>query len=217
VAADLGAELFVVDDGWFVGRHDDTGGLGDWTPDPAKFPQGFGSFVDDVRALGLEFGLWVEPESISPKSRLYAEHPEWVYHLDGREPTLIRNQLLLDLGREDVYRFVLSTLDGLLAEHPIRYLKWDMNRPPTERGRPGAGAPESLDLDGAHARNYLRVLDQPAGRAPRCGHRGLRRRRGPGRAGDHRPHRCRVAQRQHRAAGPTVHFSTVSCTPTPRT
>ena len=159
VAADLGAELFVVDDGWFIGRHDDTGGLGDWTPDPAKFPQGFGSFIEDVRALGLEFGLWVEPESISPRSRLYAEHPEWVYHLDGREPTLIRNQLLLDLGRDDVFDFVLSTLDGLLTEYPIRYLKWDMNRPPTERGRPGAGAPESLDLDGAHARNYLRVLD----------------------------------------------------------
>jgi alpha-galactosidase len=159
VAADLGAELFVVDDGWFVGRHDDTGGLGDWTPDPAKFPDGFGSFVEDVRALGMEFGLWVEPESVSPQSRLYAEHPDWVYHLDGREPTLIRNQLLLDLGREDVYGFVLSTLDGLLTEYPIRYLKWDMNRPPTERGRPGADAPESLDLDGAHARNYLRVLD----------------------------------------------------------
>jgi len=159
VAADLGAELFVVDDGWFVGRDDDTGGLGDWTPDPAKFPAGFGSFVSDVRALGLEFGLWVEPEAISPKSRLYAEHPDWVYHLDGRTPTLIRNQLLLDLGRDDVFEFVLSTLDGLLSSYPIRYLKWDMNRPPTERGRPGAGDPEALDLDGAHARNYLRILD----------------------------------------------------------
>ncbi|HEY0497721.1 MAG TPA: alpha-galactosidase [Kutzneria sp.] len=159
VAADIGAELFVVDDGWFVGRDDDTGGLGDWTPDPAKFPAGFGAFVDDVRALGLEFGLWVEPEAISPRSRLYAEHPDWVYHLDGRTPTLIRNQLLLDLGRDDVFEFVLSTLDGLLASYPIRYLKWDMNRPPTERGRPGAGDPEALDLDGAHARNYLRILD----------------------------------------------------------
>ena len=159
IAAEVGAELFVVDDGWFVGRDDDTGGLGDWTPDPVKFPRGFGSFVEDVRSLGMEFGLWVEPEAISPESRLYAEHPDWVYHLDGREPTLIRNQLLLDLGREDVCEFVLATLDDLLTDYPIRYLKWDMNRPPTERGRPGAGAPESLDLDGAHARNYLRILD----------------------------------------------------------
>ena len=159
VAAEIGAELFVVDDGWFVGRHDDTAGLGDWEPDPAKFPDGFGAFVDDVRALGLGFGLWVEPECVSPRSTLYAEHPDWVYQIAGREPTLIRNQLLLDLGRDDVYGFVLSTLDGLLGKYPIGYLKWDLNRTPTERGRPHGGAPESLDLDGAHARNYLRILD----------------------------------------------------------
>lgn len=155
-AADLGVELFVVDDGWFTGRHDDTGGLGDWTPDPAAFPDGFGAFVEQVRSLGLEFGLWVEPEAVSPKSRLYAEHPDWVYHLDGRPATLIRNQLLLDLGREDVFTFVRDTLDGLLAEYPISYLKWDMNRPATERGRPGAGR---ADLDGEHVANYHRVLD----------------------------------------------------------
>jgi alpha-galactosidase len=159
IAADLGAELFVVDDGWFTGRRDDTGGLGDWHPDPAAFPRGFGRFAEDVRALGLDVGLWVEPEAVSPTSRLYAQHPEWVYHLDGRPATLIRNQLLLDLGREDVHRFVVATLDRLLRDHPISYLKWDMNRPATERGRPGAGPPERLDLDGAHAANYLRVLD----------------------------------------------------------
>jgi alpha-galactosidase len=155
-AADLGAELFVVDDGWFTGRHDDTGGLGDWEPDPARFPDGFGTFVDQVRALGLDFGLWVEPECVNPTSNLYAAHPDWVYRIDGRTPTLIRNQLLLDLGREDVFEFVRATLDRLLTDYPISYLKWDMNRPATERGRPGAGL---VDLDGAHARNYLRVLD----------------------------------------------------------
>jgi alpha-galactosidase len=159
IAADLGAELFVVDDGWFTGRHDDTGGLGDWYPDPALFPDGFDAFVRRVRALGLDFGLWVEPECVSPTSALYARHPDWVYRIDGRTPTLIRNQLLLDLGREDVFEFVRDTLDRLLGNHPISYLKWDMNRPATERGRPGAGEPERLDLDGAHVRNYLRVLD----------------------------------------------------------
>lgn len=156
VAAEVGVELFVVDDGWFAGRDDDTGGLGDWTPDPVAFPDGFGAFVAEVTALGLDFGLWVEPESVSPRSRLYAEHPDWVYRIDGRPPTLVRNQLLLDLGREDVFRFVLSTLDGLLAEHPISYLKWDLNRPATERDRPGAGP---VDLDAAHVANYHRVLD----------------------------------------------------------
>ncbi|MFD3440496.1 alpha-galactosidase [Streptomyces sp. NPDC058685] len=161
VAAGLGAELFVVDDGWFTGRPDDTGGLGDWDPDPAAFPDGFDRFVEQVRSLGLDFGLWVEPEGISPRSKLYAEHPEWVYRIDGRPATLVRNQLLLDLGREDVQDFVISTLDRLLGSHAIGYLKWDMNRPPTERGRPGHAAgpePERQDLDAEHVAGYLRVL-----------------------------------------------------------
>ncbi|SEQ20081.1 alpha-galactosidase [Lentzea albida] len=153
IAADLGAELFVVDDGWFTGRHDDTGGLGDWHPESPDF----GAFIEDVRAMGLEFGLWVEPEAVSPKSQLYADHPDWVYRLPGREPTLIRNQMLLNLGLPEVYEFVVSTLDRLLTEFRIDYLKWDMNRPATER------APE---LDGAHVRNYWRVLDHLRSKHP---------------------------------------------------
>ncbi|MEV5910085.1 alpha-galactosidase [Streptomyces chartreusis] len=155
-AADIGAELFVVDDGWFTGRRDDTGGLGDWFPDPAAFPQGFDRFVEEVRGLGLDFGLWVEPESVSPGSRLHAEHPDWIYRVDGRPARLVRNQLLLDLGRTDVQDFVIGTLDRLLGSYAIGYLKWDMNRPPTERGRPGAG---HVDLDAEHVAGYLRVLD----------------------------------------------------------
>ncbi len=165
-AASLGAELFVVDDGWFVGRHDDTGGLGDWEPDPAAFPDGFGAFVDEVRGLGLAFGLWVEPEAVSPASRLYAEHPDWVYAIDGRPATLIRNQLALDLGRDDVYAYVLATLDRLLRDHAISYLKWDMNRPPTERGRAGGSTPRVVDLDAAHVANYHRILDHLRARHP---------------------------------------------------
>ncbi|MBP0456759.1 alpha-galactosidase [Streptomyces montanisoli] len=158
-AAGLGVELFVVDDGWFPGRHDDTGGLGDWRPDQVSFPDGFEAFIAGVRDLGMDFGLWIEPEAVSPASELYARHPEWVYRIEGRPATLVRNQLLLDLGREDVQRFVLDTLDELLGTYDISYLKWDMNRPPTERGRPGAGPAEALDLDAAHVRGYLRVLD----------------------------------------------------------
>ncbi|MFJ8494468.1 alpha-galactosidase [Streptomyces sp. NPDC094038] len=161
-AADIGAELFVVDDGWFTGRADDTGGLGDWYPDPAAFPRGFGRFVEEVRALGLDFGLWVEPEAVSPGSRLHAEHPEWVYRIDGRPARLVRNQLLLDLGRTDVQDFVIGTLDRLLGTYGIGYLKWDMNRPPTERGRPGTGPGGTAgpaDLDAEHVAGYLRVLD----------------------------------------------------------
>ncbi|MFF4884450.1 alpha-galactosidase [Streptomyces nigra] len=156
VAADIGAELFVVDDGWFTGRADDTGGLGDWHPDPAAFPHGFDRFVEDVRGLGLDFGLWVEPEAVSPGGRLHTEHPDWVYRVEGRPARLVRNQLLLDLGRPDVQDFVIGTLDRLLGTYAVDYLKWDMNRPPTERGRPGAGA---VDLDAEHVAGYLRVLD----------------------------------------------------------
>jgi alpha-galactosidase len=153
VAAGLGVETFVVDDGWFVGRHDDTGGLGDWTPDPAKFPDGFDAFVAAVRERGLEFGLWIEPEMVNPKSALYALHPEWVYQADGRPRSTIRNQYLLDLGREDVFAFVRDTFDRLLTSYPIGYLKWDFNRPRTEADRSAA------DLDGDHVRNLYRLLD----------------------------------------------------------
>ncbi|MEV7867876.1 alpha-galactosidase [Streptomyces sp. NPDC088124] len=166
IAADMGAELFVVDDGWFPGRADDTGGLGDWHPDPVSFPAGFDDFVGRVRALGMDFGLWVEPECVSPRSELYARHPEWVYRVEGRPARLVRNQLLLDLGRADVQDFVLATFDRLLGDHAISYLKWDMNRPPTERGRPGAGPAEHLDLDAAHVAGYLRVLDHLRARHP---------------------------------------------------
>ncbi|MFD7517334.1 alpha-galactosidase [Streptomyces niveus] len=160
VAADIGAELFVVDDGWFTGRDDDTGGLGDWYPDPAKFPEGFDRFIAQVRETGLDFGLWVEPEAVSPGSALHARHPDWVYRVEGRPVTLVRNQLLLDLGRADVQDFVIATLDRLLSTYAISYLKWDMNRPPTERGRPGDPRPvENQDLDAAHVAGYLRVLD----------------------------------------------------------
>ncbi|MEU9967266.1 alpha-galactosidase [Streptomyces malaysiensis] len=158
-AADIGAELFVVDDGWFTGRADDTGGLGDWYPDPVAFPEGFDRFVEDVRALGLDFGLWIEPEAVSPGSALHTEHPDWVYRIDGRPARLVRHQLSLDLGRTDVQDFVIGTLDRLLTGHDISYLKWDMNRPPTERGRPGAGPADRLDLDAQHVAGYLRVLD----------------------------------------------------------
>ncbi|SDO84255.1 alpha-galactosidase [Actinacidiphila guanduensis] len=166
IAAELGVELFVVDDGWFTGRGDEKGGLGDWTADPAAFPDGFDAFIARIKALGMDFGLWVEPEAVSPASALHAEHPEWVYRIDGRPATLVREQLLLDLGRADVQDFVLATLDRLLTAHDISYLKWDMNRPPTERGRPGATEPGALDLDAAHAAGYLRVLDHLRTRHP---------------------------------------------------
>jgi alpha-galactosidase len=157
-AAAIGAELFVVDDGWFTDRSDDTSGLGDWEPDRDAFPDGFGAFIGRIQGLGMEFGLWAEPEAVSPGSRLLADHPDWIYAVEGRPATLIRNQLLLDLGRDDVFKHVLAWLDKLLHDYPISYLKWDMNRPPTERGRPDSPLPRAVDLDAAHVANYHHIL-----------------------------------------------------------
>jgi alpha-galactosidase len=127
-AAALGVERFVLDDGWFRNRTDDHRALGDWTPDPLKYPEGLEPLIRHVRGQGMEFGLWVEPEMVNPDSDLYRVHPDWALHLDGRERRTGRHQLVLDLGRDAVFDYLLDALDTLLAENDIAYLKWDMNR-----------------------------------------------------------------------------------------
>ncbi|MEM7274041.1 MAG: alpha-galactosidase [Actinomycetota bacterium] len=128
VAADVGVERFVVDDGWFVGRHDDTAALGDWIVDPAKYPDGLGPLIAHVNDLGMEFGLWFEPEMINPDSELYRAHPEWALH-DERYPLRTgRNQLVLDLVNPDAWKHICDRLNRLLSDHSIAYIKWDMNR-----------------------------------------------------------------------------------------
>ncbi|HQS68699.1 MAG TPA: alpha-galactosidase, partial [Novosphingobium sp.] len=127
-AAAVGVERFILDDGWFRGRNDDTAGLGDWTTDPVKYPRGLGPLAERVNALGMEFGLWVEPEMINPDSDLYRAHPDWALALDGRERPPSRNQLVLDMRRADVRDYLFGCLDVLLRELPITYLKWDHNR-----------------------------------------------------------------------------------------
>ena len=127
-AAEMGAELFVVDDGWFGQRNHDGAGLGDWTVNPEKVPHGLEELIAHVRGLGMAFGLWVEPESVNPDSDLYRAHPDWIHRLPDREPLLLRNQYLLDLGKPEVERFALDMLRGLLRRYDISYFKWDMNR-----------------------------------------------------------------------------------------
>lgn len=153
-AVRAGVETFVVDDGWFVGRSDDTGGLGDWEVDPAAFPDGLDAFIEDLNQVGLGFGLWVEPESVSPGSNLATEHPEWILRTEGREPVLIRNQLLLDLSRDDVADWIWATLDRLLSTYRISYLKWDANRPRLDAGD------QRRDLDGKVVTNLYKILDR---------------------------------------------------------
>lgn len=142
----LGVERFVLDDGWFVGRNDDHAALGDWVHDPKKYPQGLGPLVDYVRGLGMEFGLWVEPEMVNPDSDLYRAHPDWALHLEGRPNLTARNQLVLDLSRPEVSDYLYEALHALLSEHPIGYLKWDHNRDLTHAGSRGLPAYRNQSL-----------------------------------------------------------------------
>ena len=136
-AAFLGVERFVLDDGWFEGRDDDTRALGDWWPDPRKYPDGLGPLVEHVTGLGMEFGLWIEPEMINEESQLYRLHPDWVLNLPGIPLQRGRNQLVLDMSRPEVTGYLFDKFDALLADHDIAYIKWDMNRVLTEAGSQG--------------------------------------------------------------------------------
>jgi alpha-galactosidase len=142
-AAGLGAERFILDDGWFRGRRDDRTSLGDWEVDSTRFPRGLGPLIDRVTALGMDFGLWIEPEMVSPDSDLFRQHPDWCLHEEGRERLTQRAQLVLDLSRPEVVDHLFGAIDLLLSTYPIAALKWDHNRdlfPAVSRGRPSAHA-----------------------------------------------------------------------------
>ena len=128
-AADIGVELFVLDDGWFKNRVDDNAGLGDWVPDTNKLPNGLDGLIEKINAMGLRFGLWVEPEMVNEDSDLYRAHPEWAMTAPNRAPMMARNQLVLDLSNEDVHEYIFNTLSDLLSKYNITYIKWDFNRP----------------------------------------------------------------------------------------
>jgi alpha-galactosidase len=113
----MGVELFVMDDGWFHKRNLDNAGLGDWWPDAAKFPNGLKPLVDAVNRLGMDFGLWIEPEMVNPDSDLYRAHPDWVIHFPTRARTEARNQLILNLARGDVQQYLIEKIDRLLTEN----------------------------------------------------------------------------------------------------
>lgn len=144
IAADIGCELFVMDDGWFGQRKDDWAGLGDWYVNKDKFPEGLKPLIDKVKSLGMRFGLWFEPEMVNPDSDLYRAHPEWTYHYKTRKPSLLRQQLVLNLTRDDVKEFVFGVMDEMLAENDISYIKWDMNRAYSETGAENLENPQEL-------------------------------------------------------------------------
>ncbi|MFN3450886.1 MAG: alpha-galactosidase [Sphingorhabdus sp.] len=127
-AADIGVERFVLDDGWFGGRRHDRAGLGDWVVSDDVYPDGLKPLIDHVTALGIEFGLWFEPEMVNPDSELYRSHPDWVLGVDGVEQVPFRSQLALDISRTEVADYLFQAIDTVLCDHEISYIKWDMNR-----------------------------------------------------------------------------------------
>jgi alpha-galactosidase len=131
-ARDVGVELFVLDDGWFGQRDDDTSSLGDWFVNRRKLPDGLDGLARKIVALGLSFGLWIEPEMISERSELFGQHPEWAIGVPGRPRTPSRNQLVLDMSRPEVVDHLFGVLSDVLRSGPISYVKWDMNRYITE-------------------------------------------------------------------------------------
>ncbi|MBF4613387.1 alpha-galactosidase [Curtobacterium sp. VKM Ac-1376] len=139
-AAALGVERYVLDDGWFRGRRDDHAGLGDWYVDEDVWPDGLGPLVDRVRALGMEFGLWFEPEMVNEDSDLARAHPEWIMQADGRLPVRSRDQQVLNLAIPEAFAYVLERMTAIIGEYGIEYVKWDHNRDLVEAGSPGGGA-----------------------------------------------------------------------------
>ena len=133
-ASELGIEMLVMDDGWFGNRFDDNGALGDWVVNEEKLPGGLKYLVDEVNKLGMKFGIWFEPEMISPDSELYKAHPDWAISIPGRVATRSRNQYVLDLSRRDVLDYTYESIAGILRSANIEYVKWDMNRQLTDLG-----------------------------------------------------------------------------------
>jgi alpha-galactosidase len=165
-AAGLGVELFVVDDGWFGARDHDRAGLGDWVVNLRKFPRGLAELIDEVHRLGMQFGIWVEPEMVNPDSDLYRAHPDWTFQVPGREPTFVRNQLVLNFARQDVRENIFGQLERLLHEHAIDFVKWDHNRPYTEVGWPAAPRQRQREVWVRHVRGVYEVIGRLRARFP---------------------------------------------------
>ncbi|WP_420119889.1 alpha-galactosidase [Nakamurella sp.] len=162
-AAAVGVERYVLDDGWFVGRRDDHAGLGDWQVDPDVWPRGLHPLVDRVTSLGMQFGLWVEPEMINPDSHVARAHPDWILATGGRLPVESRHQQVLDLANPDAFDHILGSLDALLREYRISYLKWDHNRDLIDAGHRADGRPAVHEQTLA----VYRLMDELRRRHPR--------------------------------------------------
>lgn len=165
-ASPLGIELLVLDDGWFGKRDNDRSSLGDWQVDRAKLPNGLDGLAAKVNALGMQFGLWVEPEMVSPDSDLYRAHPDWCLHVPGRNRSESRNQLVLDLSRLEVQDYIIAALTTILDNRAIRYIKWDLNRNMTEIGSAAFGPQQQKEVAHRYMLGLYRILETIVSRYP---------------------------------------------------
>lgn len=166
-AASIGVERFVMDDGWFGQRKDDHAGLGDWYVNPQKFPHGLKPLIDKVHSLGMDFGLWVEPEMVNPNSDLYRKHPDWVLNFPGRPRSEGRNQMVLNLARQDVRDYVFHFLDDLLSKNDIAFYKWDYNRNWSEPGWDAVATDQQKEVYVKYVENLYSILRELRAKHPK--------------------------------------------------
>ena len=165
-AKELGIELFVLDDGWFGKRDTDNCSLGDWVVNRQKLPSGIEGIAEKINQMGMRFGLWFEPEMVSPDSDLYRAHPDWCLHVNGRSRTEARQQLILDLSRREVQDYVISAVSGVLKSAPIGYVKWDMNRNMTEYFSENRAPQNQMETQHRYMLGLYRVLEEITGAFP---------------------------------------------------
>lgn len=166
-AKKAGIELLVMDDGWFGHRDNDKSSLGDWFVNERKLPHGLKGLADDVNALGLKLGIWFEPEMISPDSELYTAHPDWCIHVPERKRSTWRNQLVLDLSRDDVCDYIIERLTAVLSSANIEYVKWDNNRRITQPGSDLLPPERKGELFHRYVLNLYRILETITRRFPK--------------------------------------------------
>lgn len=165
-AAEVGVDMLVLDDGWFGHRDNDQSSLGDWYVDTRKLPNGLRALAEQIQAMGLKFGLWFEPEMISPDSDCYRAHPDWCIHVPNRTRSEGRNQLVMDLSRPEVCDYIIERLSAILDSAPIAYVKWDYNRNMSEIGSAGLDAAHQAELPHRYVLGLYRILETLTTRYP---------------------------------------------------
>lgn len=165
-ASKLGVELFVLDDGWFGKRNNDNAGLGDWNVNKEKFPNGLNEIIEYINKLGMDFGIWIEPEMVNKDSELYRSHPDWIIHDPNRKPSHTRNQYTLDFSKDEVVDHIYNQIEKLLSDYNISYVKWDMNRYITECYSKDKGANLQGTVYHKYILNVYKLYDKLTTRFP---------------------------------------------------